>query len=170
MAAAGVVSAEIPKSAEGGDDLLLSRYRMLDLSTVDGFMDDRSEDACGECFGGGQDADGKRGHGDRAGGEGHLIRLAMVGPLAFYKGLVPNFGLLGRIMGCDHVLNFGTEKMENVKLLDENKTPKLVAWDELFCLDDAMKKVMPQIDKLLEYVKMRVDGGGGGGGGTPSTK
>ncbi|KAJ0983539.1 hypothetical protein J5N97_011794 [Dioscorea zingiberensis] len=39
MAAAGVVSAEIPKSAKGGDDLLLSRYRMLDLSTVDSFMD-----------------------------------------------------------------------------------------------------------------------------------
>ncbi|KAJ0960470.1 hypothetical protein J5N97_001676 [Dioscorea zingiberensis] len=39
MAAAGVVFTEIPKSAEGGDDLLLSRYRMLDFSTVDGFMD-----------------------------------------------------------------------------------------------------------------------------------
>ncbi|KAJ0961802.1 hypothetical protein J5N97_029630 [Dioscorea zingiberensis] len=39
MEAAGVVSAEIPKSVEGGDDLLLSRYTMLDLSTVDGFMD-----------------------------------------------------------------------------------------------------------------------------------
>ncbi|KAJ0961554.1 hypothetical protein J5N97_001539 [Dioscorea zingiberensis] len=30
------------------------------------------------------------------------------GPLAFYKGFVPNFGWLGRIMECDHVLNFGT--------------------------------------------------------------
>ncbi|KAJ0971907.1 hypothetical protein J5N97_019866 [Dioscorea zingiberensis] len=30
------------------------------------------------------------------------------GPLAFYKGFVPNFGRLGRIMECDHVLNFGT--------------------------------------------------------------
>ncbi|KAJ0982800.1 hypothetical protein J5N97_011055 [Dioscorea zingiberensis] len=72
--------------------------------------------------------------------------------------------VLGSCMGFLRV----AEKMENVKLLDENKTPKLVAWDELFCLDDAVKKVMPQIDKLLEYVKMRVVGGGGGG--TPSTK
>ncbi|KAJ0983556.1 hypothetical protein J5N97_011811 [Dioscorea zingiberensis] len=30
------------------------------------------------------------------------------GPLAFYKGFVPNFGRFGRIMECDHVLNFGT--------------------------------------------------------------
>ncbi|KAJ0982871.1 hypothetical protein J5N97_011126 [Dioscorea zingiberensis] len=42
MAVAGVVSAEIPKSAEGGDDLLLSRSRTHDFSPVDGFMDGKN--------------------------------------------------------------------------------------------------------------------------------
>ncbi|KAJ0983561.1 hypothetical protein J5N97_011816 [Dioscorea zingiberensis] len=42
MAAAGVVSAEIPKSADGGDDLLLSRSRTHDFSPVDGFMDGKN--------------------------------------------------------------------------------------------------------------------------------
>ncbi|KAJ0970321.1 hypothetical protein J5N97_023198 [Dioscorea zingiberensis] len=38
MAAAGVVSAEIPKSVEGRDDLLLSRYRMLDSWMIEAKM------------------------------------------------------------------------------------------------------------------------------------
>ncbi|KAM0933038.1 hypothetical protein DsansV1_C38g0235231 [Dioscorea sansibarensis] len=38
----------------------------------------RSEDACGECFGGGQDADGKQGYSDCSRGGGYRVWVALV--------------------------------------------------------------------------------------------
>lgn len=57
---------------------------------------------------------------------------------------------LGSFLGLLRV----AEKMNNVKLLDEAKTPKLVGWAERFCSHDAVKEVMPETDKLVEFAKM----------------
>ena len=47
-----------------------------------------------------------------------------------------------------------TEKMNEVKLLDEVKTPGLFKWAERFCADAAVKDVMPETDKLAEFAKV----------------
>ena len=47
-----------------------------------------------------------------------------------------------------------TEKVNGVKLLDEAKTPGLVKWAEKFCADAAVKSVMPETEKLLEFSKV----------------
>ncbi|KAK3027866.1 hypothetical protein RJ639_041500, partial [Escallonia herrerae] len=46
------------------------------------------------------------------------------------------------------------EKVANVKLLDETKTPGLVEWANTFCSNDAVKGVVPEAEKLMETVKM----------------
>lgn len=45
------------------------------------------------------------------------------------------------------------EKMNNVLLLNQEKTPNLLAWAERFCADDAVKDYMPETDKLIEFAK-----------------
>ncbi|KAI9168768.1 hypothetical protein LWI28_001633 [Acer negundo] len=47
-----------------------------------------------------------------------------------------------------------TEKFNQVKLLDEAKTPGLVKWAETFCAHPAVKDVMPETDKLAEFAKV----------------
>lgn len=47
-----------------------------------------------------------------------------------------------------------TEKLNEVKLLDEAKTPSLVKWAEKFCADPAVKGLMPETDKLAEFAKL----------------
>ncbi|KAB1207962.1 Glutathione S-transferase U18 [Morella rubra] len=47
-----------------------------------------------------------------------------------------------------------TEKMGEVKLLDEAKTPRLVKWAGRFCADGAVKDCMPETDKLIELAKV----------------
>ncbi|XP_006357238.1 glutathione S-transferase U17-like isoform X1 [Solanum tuberosum] len=46
-----------------------------------------------------------------------------------------------------------TEKMNNVTLLDEAKTPGLYKWAEDFCADSSVKDVMPETNKLAEAAK-----------------
>lgn len=46
-----------------------------------------------------------------------------------------------------------TEKMGEVKLLDEAKTPGLVQWAESFCADGAVKGLIPETEKLVEFAK-----------------
>ncbi len=41
-----------------------------------------------------------------------------------------------------------------MKLLDEAKTPGLVKWAERFCADGAVKGVMPETEKLVEFSKV----------------
>ena len=77
---------------------------------------------------------------------------------AFFNG--DSIGYLDIVLGSYMLLLKFAEKIKNVKFLDENKTPRLVTWHECFCLNDAVKNVIPQFDKFFEYVKMRVDGGG----------
>ncbi|KAA8533037.1 hypothetical protein F0562_033418 [Nyssa sinensis] len=47
-----------------------------------------------------------------------------------------------------------TEKMGEMQLLSEAKTPNLVEWAERFCCDDAVKDVLPKTEKLIEIVKI----------------
>ncbi|KAH7835828.1 hypothetical protein Vadar_030246 [Vaccinium darrowii] len=47
-----------------------------------------------------------------------------------------------------------TEKMADIKLIDEAKTPGLFGWAERFGSNAAVKDVIPETDKLVELVKM----------------
>ncbi|XP_012091976.1 glutathione S-transferase U17 [Jatropha curcas] len=47
-----------------------------------------------------------------------------------------------------------TEKMNEVKLLDEAKTPGLAKWAESFSSHAAVKGLIPDTDKLIEFAKM----------------
>lgn len=47
-----------------------------------------------------------------------------------------------------------TEKITGIKFFDEAKTPLLVQWVETFCANDAVRGVMPETDKLVEFAKM----------------
>ncbi|KAF9623866.1 hypothetical protein IFM89_005451 [Coptis chinensis] len=45
------------------------------------------------------------------------------------------------------------EKLNGVELLDETKAPNLYAWSEKFCSHPAVKDLIPETDKLLEFAK-----------------
>ncbi|GFP91579.1 glutathione s-transferase u17 [Phtheirospermum japonicum] len=45
------------------------------------------------------------------------------------------------------------EKMGNLSLISESTTPNLVKWAQDFCAVDAVKVVLPETDKLMEYAK-----------------
>ncbi|KAJ6842867.1 glutathione S-transferase U17-like isoform X2 [Iris pallida] len=46
------------------------------------------------------------------------------------------------------------EEVCNVKLLDETKTPRLLKWAERFLVDDAVKAVIPETDKFVEFSRV----------------
>ncbi|KAG1354626.1 putative Glutathione S-transferase U18 [Cocos nucifera] len=62
-------------------------------------------------------------------------------------------GYLDIAFGCYLGWIKAVEKMMGIKALDEAKTPMLVGWAERFCSDDAVKEVMPEVDKLIEFAK-----------------
>ncbi|KAJ6839578.1 glutathione S-transferase U17-like [Iris pallida] len=47
-----------------------------------------------------------------------------------------------------------SEKMIGIRFLDEAKTPLLAAWAERFKADAAVREVMPETDKLVEFAKV----------------
>ncbi|KAJ8773723.1 hypothetical protein K2173_006373 [Erythroxylum novogranatense] len=47
-----------------------------------------------------------------------------------------------------------TEKMGGVELIDEANTPGLVKWAESFSSNPAVKDVLPETDKLVEFAKI----------------
>lgn len=63
-------------------------------------------------------------------------------------------GYLDIALGCFLGWMRVTEKVNNVKLIDEANTPGLVKWAHNFCSDAAVKDVMPQTDKLFEFSKV----------------
>ncbi|KAF7123924.1 hypothetical protein RHSIM_Rhsim12G0128500 [Rhododendron simsii] len=65
-----------------------------------------------------------------------------------------SIGYLDIAFGCFLGWLRATEKIADVKLLDEAKTPGLVGWAERFCSDDAVKDVMPKTDMLVEIAKI----------------
>lgn len=46
-----------------------------------------------------------------------------------------------------------TEKLSNIQLIDESKTPNLYKWAERFCSDPCVKDVIPDTDELTEFAK-----------------
>ncbi|KAK3038604.1 hypothetical protein RJ639_027267 [Escallonia herrerae] len=70
----------------------------------------------------------------------------------FFSGY--KIGYLDIALGCFLGWLRVTEKMNNVKFLDEHKTPGLCKWAEKFCADGAVKDVMPETDKLAEIAKI----------------
>ncbi|XAR53180.1 Glutathione transferase [Bertholletia excelsa] len=58
---------------------------------------------------------------------------------------------LGGFLGWMRV----TEKMFNLKVLDESKTPNLCKWAESFAANNAVKDVLPETEKLIEFAKIR---------------
>ncbi|XP_060214479.1 glutathione S-transferase U17-like [Lycium barbarum] len=62
-------------------------------------------------------------------------------------------GYVDIALGCFLGWMSVTEKMNNVKLLDEAKIPRLYKWAGDFCADSAVKDVMPETDKLAEAAK-----------------
>ena len=70
---------------------------------------------------------------------------------AFFGG--DQIGLIDIAFGCYLGWLKVTEKLSGLKLLDEAKTPGLVKWAERFCADGAVKGVMPETEKLVEFSK-----------------
>lgn len=65
-----------------------------------------------------------------------------------------NIGFIDIAMGS--VLGWlkASEKMEGIKIIDENKTPNLAKWAEKFMDHQAVKSVVPETDKFVEVAKM----------------
>ncbi len=63
-------------------------------------------------------------------------------------------GYLDIALGCFLGWLRVSEKVNGVKLLDADKTPGLASWADKFCLDDSVKDVMPETDKLVEFAKI----------------
>ncbi|PHU02763.1 Glutathione S-transferase U17 [Capsicum chinense] len=63
-------------------------------------------------------------------------------------------GYLDIALGCFLGWMRVPEKMNNVKLLDEAKTPGLHKWAGDFCADSVVKDVMHETDKLAEAAKV----------------
>ncbi|KAL5826532.1 hypothetical protein ACOSQ3_018380 [Xanthoceras sorbifolium] len=63
-------------------------------------------------------------------------------------------GYLDIALGCFLGWLRVTEKFNEMKLLDETKTPGLVKWAEKFCADPAVKDVMPETDELVEVANV----------------
>ncbi|CAD5191593.1 unnamed protein product, partial [Musa acuminata subsp. malaccensis] len=59
---------------------------------------------------------------------------------------------LGSYLGWAKVI----ERMTGLKLFDEEKTPLLAVWAGRFCAHEAVKEVMPETEKLMEFAKMRL--------------
>lgn len=59
------------------------------------------------------------------------------------------------------------EKLSGYMFIDETKTPSLNRWAERFTSDAAVKEVIPETDKLLEFAKMLISKGMGRIGAPP---
>ncbi|WOL18358.1 glutathione S-transferase U17-like [Canna indica] len=57
---------------------------------------------------------------------------------------------LGSLVGWVRAM----EKLNGFNLLDEAKTPLLAGWAERFCAHEAVKGVMPETEKLVEFAKV----------------
>ncbi|XP_059446173.1 glutathione S-transferase U17-like [Corylus avellana] len=73
---------------------------------------------------------------------------------AFFGG--DRIGLLDIAFGCMLGWLRATEKISGLKLLHEANTPGLLKWADTFCADAAVKGVMPETEKLVEFSKVIV--------------
>jgi|UniRef100_A0A2N9GY09 glutathione S-transferase len=74
---------------------------------------------------------------------------------AFFGG--DGIGFLDIAFGCFLGWLRVIEKMNELKLLDEAKTPGLSKWAERFCADGAVKGVMLETVRLIEFAKVVQD-------------
>ncbi|XP_026657046.2 glutathione S-transferase U18-like [Phoenix dactylifera] len=63
-------------------------------------------------------------------------------------------GYIDIAFGCYCGWLKAAEKMAGIKLLDKEKTPLLMGWAARFCSADAVKELMPEVDKLVEVGNM----------------
>ncbi|XP_047321914.1 glutathione S-transferase U17-like [Impatiens glandulifera] len=63
-------------------------------------------------------------------------------------------GYIDVALGCFLGWIRATEKMNGVKLFDEAKVPNLSKWAEKFASDPAVKDLLPETDKLVEFAKV----------------
>ncbi|CAL9082662.1 unnamed protein product [Musa acuminata var. zebrina] len=73
---------------------------------------------------------------------------------AFFGG--DTIGYVDIALGCYLGWAKVIEQMTGLKLFDEEKTPLLAVWAERFCTHEAVKEVMPETEKLMEYAKTRL--------------
>ncbi|CAK9134320.1 unnamed protein product [Ilex paraguariensis] len=73
---------------------------------------------------------------------------------AFFGG--DSVGFLDIALGCYLGWLRVVETTVEVKLLTEAKTPELLGWAERFCANDAVKDVLPEPAKLIEFRRMRL--------------
>jgi glutathione S-transferase len=64
-------------------------------------------------------------------------------------------GLVDVVLGGHLGWLYATEAICGVKVVDATKTPLLVAWAERFCALDAVKGMIPDVERLVEYNKAR---------------
>ncbi|GMP58665.1 hypothetical protein CsSME_00022252 [Camellia sinensis var. sinensis] len=81
-------------------------------------------------------------------------KVSSEGNCNFFGG--DSIGYVDIALGCFLGWFKAREKMFDVKVLDIAKTPRLVEWAERFCSDDAVKDVIPETEKLLEFAKVNL--------------
>ncbi|KAI8023678.1 Glutathione S-transferase U17 [Camellia lanceoleosa] len=86
--------------------------------------------------------------------EKYFINCSSEGNGNFFGG--DSIGYVDIALGCFLGWFKAREKMFDVKVLDIAKTPRLVEWAERFCSDDAVKDVIPETEKLLEFAKVNL--------------
>ncbi|CAL5338678.1 unnamed protein product [Camellia sinensis] len=64
-----------------------------------------------------------------------------------------SIGYVDIALGCFLGWFKASEKLFDVKVLDIAKTPRLVEWAERFYSDEAVKNVIPETEKLMEFAK-----------------
>jgi glutathione S-transferase len=72
---------------------------------------------------------------------------------AFFGG--DTVGLVDVVLGSHLGWLYATEAICGVKVVDATKTPLLVAWADRFCALDAVKGLIPDVERLVEYNKAR---------------
>ncbi|KAK4791112.1 hypothetical protein SAY86_031525 [Trapa natans] len=71
---------------------------------------------------------------------------------AFFGG--DSIGYLDIALGCFLGWIKIIEKLDGVVFVDGSRTPGLAGWAERFCSDPAVRDVMPETDKLVEFAKV----------------
>ncbi|CAH2047411.1 unnamed protein product [Thlaspi arvense] len=61
-------------------------------------------------------------------------------------------GFMDICLGSFVVLLKAREKLKGEKLLDESKVPYLFKWADQFLCDDTVKNLVPEIDKVAEFL------------------
>ncbi|GMP58662.1 hypothetical protein CsSME_00022250 [Camellia sinensis var. sinensis] len=86
--------------------------------------------------------------------EEYFINCSSEGNGNFFGG--DSIGYVDVALGCFLGWFKALEKMFDAKVLDITTMPRLAKWAERFCSDDAVKNVIPEIEKLSEFAKINL--------------